>query len=126
MNRRALVWLVVIVGGSAVACKSPLSPLELVELNAAEARWAARAFQSYAIETISSCFCSPVVTQWARVEVERVFSAIRAAQHDDWVKDVVAEFDPQLGFPTSVSFVPKDGILDGGRLHSMRNATALP
>ena len=58
--------------------------------------------------------------------VEQVFSAIRAAQHDDWVKDVVAEFDPQLGFPTSVSFVPKDGILDAGSLRSMRNAAALP
>ena len=154
MNRVSVGALVVLAGGSALACKSPLSPLELVELNAAEARWASRPFQSYAIEMIQSCFCSPLVTQWARVEVvngtlnrvvlvesgtevspgertyfqtvEEVFAGIRAAPRQDWVKDVVAEFDPELGFPTSVSFVSKDGIMDAGGFRAIRNAVALP
>lgn len=68
MNRLALGTLLVMAGAT-VACKSPLSPLELVELNAAEARWAARPFQSYAIEMSASCFCDPILNQWARVEV---------------------------------------------------------
>jgi hypothetical protein len=95
MSRLALVAVVAMAGGSAAACGSPLSPIERVELNAAEARWAARPFQAYSIEMLSSCF-------------------------------FVAEFDPQLGFPTSVSFVPKEGILDAGSYREMRNAAALP
>jgi len=154
MNRLALVALVALAGGSTVACESPLSPLELAELNAAEARWAARPFQSYAIEMSESCFCDPILNQWARVEVvnglvnrvvlvdsgtevsplqrsyfrtvEEVFHSIRAAQHDDWVKDIVVEFDPQFGFPTSVRFVPKEEILDGGSHGRLRNAAPLP
>jgi hypothetical protein len=153
MSRLALGTLLVMAGAT-VACKSPLSPLELAELNAAEARWAARPFQSYAIEMSTSCFCDPILNQWARVEVvngiinrvvlvdggtevsppqrtyfdtvEEVFNSIRRAQHDEYVKDIVVEFDSQLGFPTIVDFVPTEDILDGGSFRRMRNAAALP
>jgi hypothetical protein len=51
------------------ACASPLSTGELRALSDAEARWARRGFQDYTFETMRSCFCDPLVTQWARVEV---------------------------------------------------------
>ena len=57
--------------------------------------------------------------------VEGVFDAIRAARDDSWVKDVVVEFDPQLGFPTYVSFVPNPGILDAGNTMYLRGVAAL-
>src|SRR5688572_6913358 len=55
--------------GASIACESPLSIRELRQLQTAEARWAARPFQNYTIEAQKSCFCDPIVTQWARVEV---------------------------------------------------------
>lgn len=54
-----------------------------------------------------------------------VFDAIRTARDDNWVKDVVVEFDTQLGFPTYGSFVPKPGILDAGNTMYLRSVAAL-
>ena len=146
--------LLVLLAASVAACESPLSPTELRALAQAEARWAARGFDSYAIEERQACFCPPEVTQWARAEVvtgnvdrvimlesgvevpaaqrgqfptvEQVFRTIRAADTQDWIKDVVVQFDPQLGFPTLVSLVPKAGILDAGIVYYFRNASPLP
>jgi Family of unknown function (DUF6174) len=144
-----------VMAASTVACDpSPLSPGELRLLTAAEARWAARPFQNYSVEIREGCFCPPIMTQWARVEViggsisrvvlvesgaevgatertyfrtvEGAFAAIRSARSDSWVEDIVAEFDPQLGFPTFVNFVAKRNIIDGGGAIYLRNATALP
>jgi hypothetical protein len=155
MNRIALLPFIALVAAATVSCSSsPLVPSEVRELDRAEARWAARPFRAYSIEMKTSCFCPPIINEWARVEVvndsvtrvvlvdsgvevnsverasfrtvESVFDAIRSSQRSEWVKDVVAHYDPLLGFPTYVSFIPKDGILDAGSVHYLRNAAALP
>lgn len=135
-------------------CESPLSPSEVRTLAQAEARWAARGFEDYAIEMRQVCFCPPAVTQWVRVEVraghvdrvivvetgaevlpaelvyfhtvEQAFNSIRQANHEDWLEDVVAEYDRVLGFPIRVDFIPQRGILDAGSLLYSRNASPLP
>ena len=142
--------------GSALlsACSSPLSPKEVLELADAEARWAARPFADYTFETSSSCFCDPEISQWARVEVtaggvtrvvllasgtevapdrrqyfstvERLFTRIRQGQHDSYLADISAEYDPQLGYPTLIRFVPEPNVLDGGSVHYARNVAPLP
>ena len=155
--RRGTAWgsLLAVVAAATAACSaSPLVPSEVRELDRAEVRWAARPFRAYSIEMKTSCFCPPIIDQWARVEVvsdsvtrvvlvdsgtevspaerpsfrtvEWLFSTIRSAQDAEWVKDVVASYDPVLGFPTYVSFIPKDGITDAGSVHYLRNAAALP
>jgi hypothetical protein len=146
--------VVALVAAPLAACESPLSLSELRALARAEARWAARGFENYAIEERQSCFCPPEVLQWSRVEVvsgnvdrvttletgvevpaaqrgqfrtvEQVFRTIRTGHTQDWVKDVVVEFDPQLGFPTLVSLEPKADILDAGITYYFRNASHLP
>ena len=107
----------VLLGASLSACESPLSPSELLALSEAEARWARRSFQDYAFEIRRSCFCEPLVTQWAHVEVrggvvshvvlletgaevspqergrfptvEGTFASIRAATQDEWLDDIM-------------------------------------
>ena len=143
-----------LLAASLAACESPLSPTELCALARAEARWAARGFENYVIEERQACFCPAEVTQWARVEVlsgkvdrvtvvesgvevpaaqrggfptvEQVFRTIRTGSTQDWVNDVVADFDPQLGFPTLVSLIPKPGVLDAGITYYFRHASRLP
>jgi len=155
MTRRSLwVPLLSLATAALAGCESPLSPGELRDLAGAEARWAARNFPGYTIEMRQACFCPPEVTQWARVEVvagqvnratlldsgtdvspeklvyfrtvEDVFRFIRQANQDDWLEDVVADYDPTLGFPTHVDFIPKRGILDAGSSFFMRNAAPAP
>ena len=154
MNRSFTVSTLVLLAASLTACDSPLSLGELRALTDAEARWAGRGFQDYAFEIRRSCFCEPLITQWARVEVvggqltrvvlletgaevppaqrgrfptvEQVFTSIRAASQDELLDDVIVEFDHQLGFPTHVSFITKPDILDGGSASYLRNAGPLP
>lgn len=154
MNRFAFTCLVGILAGAALGCGSPLSPYERRELEQAEARWAARPFESYSYEIRLGCFCPPTVTEWARVEVvggtvsrvvlvesgaevnsgdrawfktmEQLFTDIRQASRDEVYDDIVVRFDGDLGFPTSIQYIPKPGVLDAGAHHSLRNARALP
>lgn len=153
MNRFVRACIVGIAAGAALGCQSPFSPGERRELEQAEARWGARPFESYAYEIFHGCFCAPTITQWARVEVvngtvnrvvllesgdevtsgeqayfrtmEQVFNDIRQASRDATYKDIVVKFDRDLGFPTSIRYIPKEGILDAGASHSLRNAQAL-
>ena len=69
MNRFFTVSALVVLAASLTACESPLSLGELRALADAEARWAGRGFQDYTFEIRRSCFCEPLITQWARVEV---------------------------------------------------------
>ena len=137
------------------ACTSPLSPGELLALRQAEARWAARPFQAYTYETVTSCGeCSDIVRQAVRVavssgqvvgvvlvandsalapqdrtsftSVDGLFARIRRYQDEDWVRDVVVEFDPQLGYPTSIGTFPKAGIMDAGATQFVRNLVPTP
>src|SRR3989442_15337177 len=53
-----------------VACTSPLSPSEVLELGRAEARWASRPFSAYSSEIATSCGeCPKVMQQVARGSV---------------------------------------------------------
>jgi hypothetical protein len=154
MNRSFTVSGLVVLAASLTACESPLSLGELRALADAEARWASRGFQDYTFEIRRSCFCEPLITQWARVEVvggqltrvvllepgeevppaqrgrfltvEQVFTSIRAANQSELLDDVIVEFDQQLGFPTHVSFITKPDILDGGTASDLRNAGPFP
>lgn len=152
MNRlliRNLTLLLVL-----VACDSPLSPSELRRLAVAEQRWASRGFADYSIETSSSCFCPPETIGWVRIEVvagqvrkatllgtgevitdarlaywntvETLFGFIRTASADDYLADLEVAFDPILGFPTLVNWIPEEGILDGGATRMLRSAQPLP
>lgn len=131
-----------------------MSPVESLELQQAEARWASRPFQSYSFEMRVSCFCAPALNEWSRIEVvngavtrvvaiangievtpvdrgyfptvERLFADIRRASREDWVEDVDVQFDAALGYPTMIRFEPKRGILDAGSSYELRNASALP
>ncbi len=151
--RKHLV-LLSLCAAATTACESPLSPYELRRLADAQALWAARPFPDYSFEVRQSCFCPSEWTQWARVEVvggqisrvvliatgtdvpppqrdyfptvERIFSSIHSARDYDWVKDVSAAYDPQLGYPTEVDFIPKPNILDAGAAYYLRNAGPVP
>lgn len=144
--RRGIVLTAVLLS---TACSSVLSPAEVLALRDAEARWAARPFQSYTYETIVSCFCPPVMSQWARVAVtgnlvtgavlvandsavaadelasfptiDELFASIRGYQESDWAKDVIVTYDRQYGHPTEISVYPKPGILDAGSTRYTRN-----
>ena len=138
----------------ALACQSPLSSGELRRLDVSERRWAARGFADYSIETRSACFCPPDLTDWTRIEViggqihratllatgevitdarlgywstvEELFASIRAANRDDYLEDIRVSFDPALGFPTLVEWIPTQEIPDAGESRSLRNAQPLP
>lgn len=146
--------LVGILAASMAGCTSPLSPVESRELQEAEARWTARPFEAYSFEMRVGCFCAPALNEWSRVEVvngtvsrvitiasgndvspgekhyfptvERLFADIRQASGENWVQDIEVEFDAALGYPTTIRFEPKRGILDAGSSYELRNAAALP
>ena len=55
-----------------------------------------------------------------------LFAQIRRYQDEDWVRDVVVEFDPQLGYPTSIGTFSKAGIMDAGATQFVRNLVPTP
>src|SRR5262247_4168519 len=150
----ARVCPIIFILGMIGACRSPLSPTELLALTNAEKRWAASELQAYVFETRADCFCDPYTIEWARVEVnagtvtrvvlmdsatevgspqrsyfptvETLFAQIRSAQQDKSVKDIVAEYDPQLGFPTLIRIKQNERVVDGGYARYSRNLTASP
>lgn len=154
MDRSSRRLLAGFLAALAAACSSLLSPTELHELAAAESRWARRPFQDYRFEVVRSCFCDPLATQWARVEVrngavsrvvivesgadvpadryswfptiESVFGSIRSAARDEWVADIRIEFDPVLGFPRRFATYAKPEIADGSGSTEIRNVGPTP
>ena len=151
MNRS--IGLSFLVAG-VLGCQSPLSPDELRRLVAAEQRWALRGFANYSIETLSSCFCPPELSTWVRIEVidgqvsravllstgeiitdprlrywrtvEALFETISNANHDDGLSDIEVTFDPTLGFPSFMNWIPEKALLDAGGSQSLRDAQPLP
>jgi len=147
--------LTLLVAGALLAgCgDSPFGPGELREVHRAWTRWEARGFTDYRFEVVSSCFCAPEVTRWAQVEVrggvvvgvrsletgevyppsfhgmwstveERLVGLLRA-RTGNGLKEIVARFDPVLGFPTFISYRYDSGILDAGGAVSVRNVAPL-
>jgi len=44
--------------------------------------------------------------------VDGLFARIRGYQHQDWVRNVIVTFDPQLGYPRSIDVFARTGIMD--------------
>src|SRR2546425_12404295 len=155
MPRHTRVPLIGVLSCLLAACSSPLSSREVLALGKAKARWAARPFQAYNYESAISCgLCPRIVQQWARVAVSNeqvvgvvlvandsalsppdwtsfttvdgLFARIERYQHDDWVRDVIVEFDPQFGYPTRISTFAKPGIQDADADQLTRNLVPTP
>ncbi len=155
MLRHRSVPLIGVLSYLLTACTSPLSPGEVLALSKAEARWAARPFQSYTYEIVMSCGeCPDIFRRTARVavssgqvvgvvlvandsalapedrasftSVDGLFAQIRSYQHEDWVRDVVVTFDSRLGYPTSISTFAKAGIMDAGATQFISNLVPTP
>jgi hypothetical protein len=111
-----------------VGCTDALGP-EQDELAAARARWARIAADDYVFDFQRSCFCAPDFVRPVRIEVlggtvssavyadtgepiappltsvptiEDLFDEIQDAV-DRMASSVLAEYDPGMGYPTSVS-----------------------
>ena len=139
MDRHRISAAIGLMSFVVAACSSPTSPLDGRALSRAEARWAARPFDSYTYETVTSCGeCPDIVRRQTRIEVRNgrvsaavvvandsllptvesfitvdgLFAQIRGYQREDWVREVRVEFDPQLGYPTSIRVFAKAGIMD--------------
>ena len=152
---RALHVSLIGLSGCLLACTSPLSPHEVLELGRAQARWAARPFQAYSYEYIISCgLCRSFFTRLTRVSVnngqvvgvvfvandsalspqdwtffstiDSLFARIRRYAHEDWVQDVRVEFDQQLGYPTLISTIAQPNIADAGGAEYIRNLIPAP
>ena len=155
MPRHTRVLLIGVLSCLLAACSSPLSNNEVLALGRAKARWAARPFQAYTYDFVISCGeCPDIVRQWARVAVSNgqvvgvvrvandsalspqdwtsfttvdgLFARIERYQRDDWVRDVIVEFDPQLGYPTRISTFAKPGIQDADADQIARNLVPTP
>ena len=150
--RRVGLFPAVLLAGGAVGCGSPLSSDDRNALRIAEARWAAKDFQDYSFEVRRACFCPPVITEWARVEVtngavtgvivlstgeeltaseramfptvDQVFETIRTTASSDWIERIEVEFDPDTGFPIHANFISKSNIADAGGAYYLRNLIA--
>ena len=152
--KRHRAWVAVaLLYGVTSACASPTSLVDEQALRRAEARWAAGAFDSYSYETVTSCGeCAPEVTRPTRVvvrggvvsaaiviasdsplptvasftTVDGLFAQIRAYQRESWAQDVQVEYDPQLGYPTTIDVRVKAGIQDGDYRKNIRGLVRLP
>ena len=149
MRRRVAISLIG-VSSCLLACTSPLSPTEVLELGRAERRWAARQFDAYTFEYRVSCgLCPPFFYQLTRVSVyqgqvysvvyvandsalapeesayfpsvDSLFAEIRRLPHEDWVRDVKVEYDPALGYPTLIEAISHPNIADAGGAEYIRN-----
>ena len=136
-----------------VGCSSPTSPVDEQALGRAEARWAARAFDSYAYEIVSICGeCAPSVARSTRVEVrdgkvtaarvvandsllptvasyttvDGLFAQIRSYARGSLVKEVRVTYDPRLGYPTSIDVFAKEGVADGDFGKRISNLVSAP
>jgi uncharacterized protein DUF6174 len=58
--------------------------------------------------------------------IDGLFARLRGYQHQDWLRDVVVTFDPQLGYPTSINVYAKPGIMDADYGQFIRNLRAAP
>jgi hypothetical protein len=152
MVRHRIIAVIGLLSCFAAACSSSLSPKEVLALGRAEALWAARPFDSYTYETVISCGeCPDVMRHSARVlvsngkvvgavlvandsvlsptsfvTIDGLFAQIRRYQHEERVRDVIVAYDPQLGYPTSISTFAKSGIMDGGGAQYISNLIATP
>jgi len=132
-----------------------VGPHDFARLSQARARWDARPFADYSYETRKLCFCPVEITRWTRVSVRNgVVVAAEPVEADpgvpimtlswwttidslfddlfrnmtetsSYLESIEAEYDPKLGFPTSIEYRAKSNIADGGSSISVRNVRPL-
>ena len=151
MSVSARIALTVVAMAAVAACDPLLLPREMHDLGRAQARWAARPFRDYSIETRSAWFCGPEIAQWTRIDVIDgvIARAVRLDTGDElepeaWmgIETVEGLYAVLLrrprrlnaghqirvrsgaGIPSYVNIDPQDDILDGGRAYYLRNARA--
>ena len=95
--KKVSVLLVAVLAGVMSACGGgPLGLREYGELVAAEAQWSRRGSSDYA--------------EWPTIS--RLFQLIRDTRGP--YESIVASYDPDLGYPTSIDFNPARGVFDAG------------
>jgi hypothetical protein len=141
----------VLVALSASGCSSPFGLDEKRLLAGAREQWDDRPFRDYVFETGRACFCreediGPVritvrqneivtVTQIETGEaaapeswytIEQLFDLIPQFAGQNGVKDVAVEYDPTLGYPSSVRVRFDDNVLDAGSSYAVSAVGAAP
>ena len=153
---RSILRCLMAVGAVATAgChESPVSPSEAMGLVRAEAKWAAKGFDSYSIEVWISCGeCPRYANQAVRVEivggvfnravllstgeditedyggshapVESQFGRIRRANSVPDLEDLMVEYDATYGYPSSVASHYDPSLADAGSGVLLRNLEPL-
>jgi hypothetical protein len=136
------------------SCSSPTGATEWTALAAAEARWESERPANYAFELRRSCFCPPEYVQWHRVEVhgeaitgltnvetgapvpadrwgewatvDGLFAQIRGFLTSAVFGRIEGDYHPDLGFPTSIDLIAREGVADAGMTITIRSFGALP
>lgn len=146
-------FVVAALAGLIAACSSSTGPVDLEQLDAAQARWAQRSFADYSYEARIICFCTPEVLNRVRVEVrgdqiatvtdvatdqpvprafwdswrtiDDLFARIRLGPLSSNTVRIDAVYDADLGFPRDIDFVADEGVADGGWSHIIFDLTPL-
>jgi Family of unknown function (DUF6174) len=130
------------------ACSSPFGPNEALLLSAARAQWEQRGFTDYTFVARHGCFCTPeqvgpvritvrggVLVSAALIEtgdavdlaywftIEQLFDRIPESAKYEGVEDVRVEYDPTLGFPSSVQVRYGEDHLDAGDTYTLSDVT---
>ena len=138
--------LPILLAVAVAACSSPFGPDEARHLASARAQWNERSFPDYAFEARHGCFCTPEQVGPVRITVrqgsiesvtlvetgeavdpanwftiEELFDRIPLWAKGDGVDDVTVEYDPTLGFPSSIEVRYEEGILDAGDIYTVSN-----
>ena len=136
--------LAITLGVVVAACSSPFGPNEARLLSAARAQWEQRGFTDYSFEARHGCFCTPEQVGPVRITVrggvlvsatlietgeavdpaywfsiEQLFDRIPESAKYEGVEDVRVEYDPTLGFPSSVQVQYGEDHLDAGDTYTL-------
>lgn len=135
------------------ACSSG-TPVDVSGLEEAERLWADRGFADYTYQAQVSCFCPQEIVRRVRVEVrgdqisgvvdaetsqpvqeslwaswstiDGLFDRIRRASQTAEIVRVEATYDPELGFPRELDFVPMEGLADADWSQTIFTLTPIP
>ncbi len=147
MMLRAGLLAMTLVGGAGCS-DGPLSPAERRELAVARNHWARKGSADYTVECRICCFCLPHLNFWTRLTVrggkvtaaepvetlpngitpsllgwhtvDELFSILESLS-SDVLEDLMAQYDPTLGYPREISVTCHPNIQDCGSVYGMRN-----
>jgi hypothetical protein len=135
-----------------MGCSDAFDSAEEREL-AAQARWDDAGLLDYQVEVRLSCFCQAALPIFTRLHVRagqvvatepvaaspgseeipleawptvpEVFELIESASHQSIYTEIEAQYDPTLGYPTSVELRCKAEVLDCGATYDLQNLAPL-